>query len=123
MIGMSKMRITIEGREYPCYVTMGAFLDFRDETGAEAPDRVDSGNVTDVVTWLWACTRSASRREGNPMELGLRDFADRLGVDDLSAWAAAMAEENARTAGALHSTTDADGEDSKKKIRRGSGKS
>ena len=120
---MSVMRITIDGREYPCYVTMGAFLDFRDETGAEAQDRIASGNMTDMVTWLWACTRSASRREGNPMELGLRDFADRLGVDELNAWAAAMAEEGARSAGALFSATDAQGEDSKKKIRRGSGKS
>lgn len=120
---MNKMRITIEGQEYPSYVTMGAFLEFRDATGAEANDRIASGKISDIVTWLWACTRSASRREGNPMKLGLRDFADRLGVDGLNAWAAAMAEENARTVGALHSTTDAADEDSKKKIRRGSGKS
>lgn len=92
---MKSLRISIDGKDYPCYVTMGAFLEFRNETGREVADALASGGVTDQITWLWSCVRSASRRDGDAMTLSLMEFADMLDPETLSAWASASADDSA----------------------------
>lgn len=49
--------ITINGNEYPCRQTMGAFLRFKRETGREATDIKQE--LTDVLTFIYCCAASA----------------------------------------------------------------
>lgn len=91
---MKKISVIIEGKEYPCFITMGAFLDFKNETGREAQAVMGAGDLTDILTWLWACTRSACRREGIEFGMSLVEFADRITPETLADWSLSVMEEN-----------------------------
>lgn len=81
--------ITINGKTYPCYQTMGALLRFKQETGRDP--RTIADDVADMCIFLWCCVASACNRERKPFDLSLLDFADSIGLDDLTSWAAAQA--------------------------------
>ena len=73
---------------YPCRQTMGAFLRFKRETGREATEITN--DLTDLLTFLYCCTASASAADGLDFDLSLEAFADRITPDELNAWTAAM---------------------------------
>lgn len=82
---MKVLTIVVNGREYPCRVTMGAMLRFRRETGREVTEI--SGSLEDLCTYLWCCVCSACRRDGQDFDMSLMDFADALDPETLTAWA------------------------------------
>lgn len=86
---------------YPCRQTMGAFLRFKRETGREATEITN--DLTDLLTFLYCCTASASAADGLDFDLTLDDFADRITPDELNEWTAAMQSEAAE---ANDTTTD-----------------
>lgn len=75
--------ITINGKQYPCRVTMGAMLRFKRETGHDV-NQIGEGDVSDLVTFLWCCMASASKADGVEFGMSLLDFADRLEPDTLT---------------------------------------
>ncbi len=81
--------ITINGKRYPCRVTMGALLRFKRETGKDASE-LGQTDVADLITLLWCCVASASKADGVEFGLGLMDFADLLSPDTLTRWSEAM---------------------------------
>lgn len=83
---------------YPCRQTMGAFLRFKRETGREATEIAN--DLTDLLTFLYCCTASASAADGIDFDLTLEDFADRITPDELNEWTAAMQAEAAEANGA-----------------------
>lgn len=83
-----KIVVEIDGKKYPCYQTMGALMLLESETGKSADQCT---TMTDQVTFLWACCKSASRREGIAFDYSVEDFADNITPDDLFAWASAQA--------------------------------
>lgn len=95
---MRKTEVEIDGAKYPCYQTMGALLDFKRETGKEASE-ITEGALSDMVTLIWCCVRSACRREGVEFKLSLEGFADRMTMEDVAAWAAALNSAADDTAG------------------------
>lgn len=78
---------------YPCRQTMGAFLRFKRETGREATEITN--DLTDLLTFLYCCTASASAADGRDFDLTLEEFADRISPDELNEWTAAMQAEAA----------------------------
>lgn len=84
-----KPSIIINGTKYPCYYTMGAGLDFKNETGHD-PEAA-TGSVDNTIL-LWCCARSACRREGVKFDMSLTDFCDQLTPADIES---AVAEMNA----------------------------
>ena len=84
--------ITINGKEYPCRVTMGAMLRFKRETGHDA-SQLDERDVSDLITFLWCCIASASKADGVEFSLSLLDFADRLDPDTLNGFFNEMEQE------------------------------
>lgn len=78
-----KVEIEIDGKKYPCYQTMGALLLFEREAGKEVSKITTS--ITDQCLLLWACCKSASRREGIDFPYSAEDFADNLFPDDVLA--------------------------------------
>lgn len=82
-----KLVIEIDGKNYPCYQTMGALMLLERETGKRA-EQCDT--LSDQCVFLWACCKSACRREGVEFDYTVEDFADNITPDDLLAWANAQ---------------------------------
>jgi len=76
-------RITINGKEYPCRLTMGAMILFRRETGKEVTEITDR-DLSLLVTLLWCCIRSASRADKVSFDMTLEDFADATDAEQLN---------------------------------------
>ena len=90
-----RIELTIDGKRYPCYSTMGALLRFHDTTGREA-DRISG--VSDMIVYLWCCVVSACRREGIDFSLPLQDFADRVDESEMHSWLSSVQSSGASSA-------------------------
>lgn len=102
----SKLTIKIGDCHYPCYATMGAALRFKDRMGREVNDmRLDS--ISEMLTYLWCCVKSACNREGMDFDMDLQDFADALSPEEMTEWADSVA--------ATAESSEAEAEDGKKK--------
>lgn len=78
-------KITINGTEYPCRITMGAFLIFHELTGREASDISDAA-LSDMIVFIYACVKSACRADKVEFDLSLEAFADAASPDSLDAF-------------------------------------
>lgn len=87
-ITMKEKRITIEmdGTEYPCAVSMGAFQDYYEATGKEAHEGM---TIRESGVWLWACVKSACERDNVEFNLSTKQFMNRTTPQILADWAAA----------------------------------
>ena len=103
-----RLTITVDGEEYPAFLTNGALLRFQRETGHDL-EHTD-GSFSDTFTLLWCCVTSASKREGKKFGMSLEDFADATSPKDIEAWGAQIfgAEDSEETG-------DSDGDGEKKK--------
>lgn len=101
-----RMTITVDGEEYPAFLTNGALLRFQRETGHDL-EQTD-GSFADTFTLLWCCVMSACKREGKKFGMSLEDFADATSPEDIQAWGAQIfgADSGAEE-------TDSDGEKKK----------
>lgn len=90
---MKKIYFTIEEKEYPIMVTMGAFKLFRETTGKEAETAIGGGSFVDMGIWLWCCIKSACRREKVDFSLSLDDFLDLCTPDDIVKMTESVREE------------------------------
>ena len=88
-----KKRISIKGKEYPCYMTMGAILRFRRETGYDVKDAKD---IADQVILLWCVVKAACAAEGVTFDTGLEEFADSLNPESLKLLEEETAEDGAK---------------------------
>ena len=75
--------ISINGKPYPCRVTMGAMLRFKRETGRDV-NQISQDDVSDLVIFLWCCIASASKADGVEFGMELMDFADQLAPEALT---------------------------------------
>lgn len=78
---MKKAYIEINGKSFPCYQTMGALMILERETGKNAQD---CNTISDQVVFIWACCKSACRRENMEFPYTIEDFADNLTPDELA---------------------------------------
>lgn len=81
----SKLTIKIGDSYYPCYATMGAALRFKDRTGLEAKD-IQLDSISETLTYLWCCVKSACNRENIDFNMNLQDFADALTPEEMTEW-------------------------------------
>ena len=95
--------VSIGGTEYPCYMTMGAFLFYKQETGKEV-SQLKPDELTDLIVLLWCCVRAACVREGKEFGLTLEQFACSTVQSDLDQWATAVFDDSDS------GDTDSDGE-------------
>lgn len=84
-------KIEIDGKQYPCRITMGAMLRFKRETGKDA-SQMDQSDIGDLVTFVWCCIASASKADGVEFGMELMDFADRLDPEALTGFVNEMAK-------------------------------
>lgn len=86
--------ITINGKTYPCRVTMGALLRFRRETGHDV-GQISQDDMSDLITLLWCCIVSACAADGVEFGMELMDFADQLDPEALTAFFTSLDQESA----------------------------
>ena len=77
--------IRIAGKDYPCRMTMGAMLRFKQQMGYEVT-AVKGESFTDTLTLLWCCVASACAREKIPFDLSPMEMADAITLEDFGAW-------------------------------------
>ena len=75
-------KIEFKGNTYPCYVTMGAMVRFKRETGHDV-SKMDG--VADLVLFLWCCICAACNAEGIKFDISFESFADGLSLDAMEA--------------------------------------
>ncbi|MCM1293013.1 MAG: hypothetical protein NC111_06435 [Bacteroides sp.] len=80
-----QVEIQIGGVTYPCYVTIGALMRFKQLTGKDAQE-INGTDMEDSIAFFYCCVASACNREGKPFDMALMDFADRVDVDDIQQW-------------------------------------
>jgi len=86
-------QIEIDGKTYPCRVTMGALLRFKNETGKDVSELSET-DVADLLTLLWCCTASACAADHVSFGMGLMDFADALEPGKYTEFYTSMGEES-----------------------------
>lgn len=81
---MEKAEIIIDGKSYPCRITMGAYLRYKRETGKDFEEE-KAGNVT-LATLMWCCAVSSSKHDNREFPLTLEEFADAVSPNDVASW-------------------------------------
>lgn len=84
---MRKNTLVVQGKEYPCRVTMGAMVEFKRNTGVDIT--LGTTNIDmELIMWLiYCCLRSACRADSveHPFAQML-DLADKLNPEDVVEW-------------------------------------
>lgn len=86
---MKKNVIKINGKTYPCRLTMGAALRFKEDTGKEVSETI---GISDACRLLYHCAQSACNRDKVAFDMSLEDFADSLDVKDVMQWINSISE-------------------------------
>lgn len=77
------MAVRIDGKEYPCRVTMGAMVRFKRKTGFDV-SKLDPTDMEGLMAFIWCCVVSACRADSVEFDMDFEDFADRLTPVDIS---------------------------------------
>ena len=110
---MATVEVRINGKVYPCRMTMGAMLRYRRLTGKEVSE-MEGGSVSELATLLYCCTASACSADGVEFGLELDEFCDLIGPEDMERMSAGIRTE----ADSKSAATEGDGS---KKSRGNSG--
>lgn len=96
--------VSINGKVYPCAMTMGALLRFKEMTGKQ-PASIGGDDIEAIMALLYCCVKSSCKREGIEFQMELLDFADSLDFqsvvdmsDSLASAIEADSEEQKKTA-------------------------
>lgn len=85
---VGRIEVVVGGSAYPAYMTNGAMLRFKQQTGRDLAE--SDGGFTDTFTLLWCCVASACKREGVAFGMSLEEFADATDPADIEEWSASM---------------------------------
>lgn len=85
---VGRIEVEVGGSVYPAYMTNGAMLRFKQQTGRDLTD--SDGGFCDTFTLLWCCVASACKREGVSFGMSLEEFADATDPADIEEWSASM---------------------------------
>ena len=82
--------VTIGGREYPCYPTMGAMLRYKRLTGREVNE---GGGLSTSLEYMYCVVASACAAEGAELGMDCQQMCDRLSPGEFRRWTELMAAE------------------------------
>lgn len=86
------IEIAINGTSYPCSMTMGAMMRFKEVTGHEVP-QFDS-SVKDICAFIWSLVSSCAKRAGKKFDMEFWDFCDSVDPEEMSkCWEALQAQQ------------------------------
>jgi hypothetical protein len=87
--------IRIKGKQYPCYMTMGAIVYFKRLAGKDI-SRMNPTDVEENLMVLYCVVRAASRAEGVEFDADFgsyEDFANAITPDEMQQWQQWQAEQ------------------------------
>lgn len=85
---MKKGYIQIAGKEYPCRLTMGAMVRFKERTGIDLPTmKQDEMDFSRLMMLMYCCLVSACRVDAveHPFD-EMIDMADQITPEDMLEW-------------------------------------
>ncbi len=92
----SKTVINVNGKEYPCRITMGALIRFSRESGHDV-SQMAQGDLAEMMLFVWCCVKSACNAEGIPFDMPFEVFADSLEPDSVAGFYAGMSAPQKKT--------------------------
>lgn len=89
-------KLSIGGKEYPCRVTMGAMVRFKNESGKDV-SKLDQSDIGDLILFIYCCVQSACHADNVAFEMDFATFADSLAPDSVNVfYEAAQASQKKR---------------------------
>lgn len=104
---MSKFSVTIDNKEYPIKMTMGALIRFKQETGKDIQSIGENSTFEDNLALVWCSIKSACNHDHVPFDMSLMDFADSVNIADVETIVNALLSASAST---TSSEEEGDGE-------------
>ena len=80
---MKKTKIKVGGKEYPCRVTMGAMVRFKNESGKDV-SAMEKTNISELVLFVYCCVKSACNADKVAFDYDFETFADLMEPDGVN---------------------------------------
>lgn len=77
---MKKTKIKIGDKEFPCRVTMGAMVRFKNESGKDV-SKLEKTNISELVLFVYCCVKSACNADKVEFDYDFQSFADLMEPD------------------------------------------
>lgn len=90
-------KIILQGKEYPCRITLGAMIQFKREVGHDVSQM--SGDMEEMAIFVHCCIARACRADGVAFDMDFDSFVDALTPADLQAFYTGMEDSPTATDG------------------------
>lgn len=77
---MKKTKIKVGDKEFPCRVTMGAMVRFKNESGKDV-SKLEKTNISELVLFVYCCVKSACNADRVEFDYDFQSFADLMEPD------------------------------------------
>ena len=77
---MKKTKIKVGDKEFPCRVTMGAMVRFKNESGKDV-SKLEKANISELVLFVYCCVKSACNADKVEFDYDFESFADLMEPD------------------------------------------
>lgn len=77
---MKKTKIKVGDKEFPCRVTMGAMVRFKNESSKDV-SKLDKTNISELVLFVYCCVKSACNADKVEFDYDFQSFADLMEPD------------------------------------------
>lgn len=89
-------RLSIAGKEYPCRVTMGAMVRFKNEAGKDVSELTQT-DISELILFIYCCVKSACNADKISFDMDFELFADSLEPGSVNAFYESMATHQKKT--------------------------
>ena len=72
---MKKTKIKVGDKEFPCRVTMGAMVRFKNESGKDV-SKLEKTNISELVLFVYCCVKSACNADRVEFDYDFQSFAE-----------------------------------------------
>lgn len=80
---MKKTKIKVGDGEYPCRVTMGAMVRFKNESGKDV-SAMEKTDISELVLFVYCCVKSACNADKVAFDYDFETFADLMEPDGVN---------------------------------------
>lgn len=77
---MKKTKIKVGDKDFPCRVTMGAMVRFKNESGKDV-SKLEKTNISELVLFVYCCVKSACNADKVEFDYDFQSFADLMEPD------------------------------------------
>lgn len=93
---MKKTKIKVGDKEFPCRVTMGAMVRFKNESAKDV-SKLEKANISELVLFVYCCVKSACNADKVAFDYDFESFADLMEPDAANSFYEDMGGEEKKT--------------------------